>query len=76
MARERFKLSCVASSRGSYVSRAHVRYYSDKQSHEQRMNILAKMLKPRYYVKCFGKLVQITDMEAAMLRPTMSVIVI
>ena len=72
MARERFKLSCIASSRGSYVAKAHESYVRRTKPSEQTIK---RILKPKYYVKCFGRLIQITDMEAAMLRPTMSVIV-
>jgi hypothetical protein len=72
MARERFKLSCIASSRGSYVAKAHESYVKRTRPSEQTVK---RILKPKYYVKCFGRLIQITDMEAAMLRPTMSVIV-
>jgi len=73
MARERFKLSCCASSRGGYVAKAHIAYIKRTRPSEQA---LKRILKPRYYVKCFGRLIQITDMEAARLRPTMSVITI
>ena len=73
MARGRFKLSCVASSRGSYVARAHESYVRRTRPSEQAVK---RILKPKYYIKCFGRLMQITDTEAAMLRPTMSVIVI
>lgn len=72
MARERFKLSCCASSRGSYVAKAHIDYIKRTRPSEQ---VIKRILKPKYYIKCFGRLIQITDMEAAMLRPTMSVIV-
>lgn len=72
MARNRFKLSCIASSRGSYVARAHADY--ERKEHEHSKALVREIMKPRYYIKCRGKIYQITETEAAMRRLTLSVI--
>lgn len=72
MARQRFSLLACGSSRGGYVARAHKAYIS--RMHEQQKAVIAMITKPRYYVRCWGKLIQITDTEAAMLRLTGNVV--
>lgn len=73
MARQRFSLAACGSSRGDYVARAHQLYCA--QMHEQNKQVVAQITKPRYYVRCWGKLIQVTQIEAAMLMRTGNVIV-
>ena len=73
MARETFSLNCVYSSRGKYVHDAHVRYI--KKWHEKNKEMVIKVsatiiVKPKYYVRCFGHLHRITEREAMRLGPT------
>lgn len=67
MPRERFNRNAIASSRGSYVRRAHLEYL--KEMHEQNEEVLAEIsitvsVRHDYYVRCFGKLIKITEKEA------------
>ncbi len=65
-------MSACGSSRGGYVVRAHERYM--KEAHEKfTLNIEIK-IPERYFVRCFGKLIQITEREALMLGKTNVVI--
>lgn len=68
--RQRFNRNAVASSRGSYVRHSHLSYL--KEQHEKNAEYIAKIeitvkVQPKYYVKCFGKLMQVTEMETKML---------
>ena len=64
MARKRVKLSCVASSEGAHVDRAHKRYI--REEHEKFALTIQVSIPKKYFVKCFGKLIQITEREALM----------
>ena len=72
--RNRFKRSCVASSRGSYVMHSHKEYI--KENHESSLSFFAAVKEhtPTYYVKCFGSLIQVTPERAAMYPEDMIVI--
>ena len=70
--RSTFKLSCIYSSRGDYVRKAHIRYI--RQWHRENENAIIELsatieIKPKYYTKCFGRLKKITIEEAEMLGP-------
>lgn len=69
MPRNRFKLSACGSSRGGYVQRAHERYIKDAHKNFVALNIEIRIPK-RYFVRCFGKLIQVTEREALMLGKT------
>lgn len=73
MARSRFSLAACGSSRGGYVVRAHQQWLA--QQHEQIKGVIVTITKPRYYVRCWGKLIRITEIEAAMLKRTGNVVV-
>ena len=72
--RKRFNRNCVASSRGSYVMRAHKQLL--KEAHESSLSFFAavKEAVPMYYVKCFGSLIQVTPERAAMYPEDMIVV--
>lgn len=68
--KNRFSRNAVASSRGAYVRQSHIAYI--KEQHEKNEKIITELsitikAKPRYFVKCFDKMYQITEKEAAML---------
>lgn len=68
--RERFNRNIIASSRGNYVRISHIEYI--KSLHNKNIDIIKELsasikIKPRYFVKCFGHLHQITEREAMML---------
>lgn len=72
MARTRFVTSNVMY--GVKVANACNRRYSKvKESIAKR--VIVPAAKPSYYTKCWGKLIPITPMEAARLRPTGNVII-
>ena len=73
MARQRFKLSACGSSRGGFVYRAHKAWL--QRNHEEQKHVIALIIKPKYYVRCWGKLIPVTDTEAAMLRLTGNLVV-
>lgn len=62
--RRKFNRAAIASSDGAYVRNAHRRYL--KEEHEKFLTIEIHVPK-RYFVKCFGKLIQVTEREAMML---------
>ena len=72
--RNRFKRSCVAFSRGSYVMHSHKEYL--KENHNSSLSFFAAVKEhtPVYYVKCFGSLIQVTPKRAAMYPEDMVVI--
>ena len=72
--RNRFKRSCIASSRGSYVMHSHKEYL--KENHNSSLSFFAAVKEhtPVYYVKCFGSLIQVTPEKAAMYPEDMIVI--
>lgn len=66
MTRKRFSRNIIASS-DSYKKRSHDNYI--KEQHEQNKDIISEIsvsikVAPKYYIKCFGKLIQITEEEA------------
>lgn len=66
MARKRFSRNIIASN-DSYKKRSHDNYI--KEQHEQNKDIISEIsvsikVAPKYYIKCFGKLIQITEKEA------------
>lgn len=73
MARKRFSRSAVASSRGNYVRIAHRAWL--REEHEKFIKLEFSIEIPqRYFVRCFGKLIQITEREAMMLKRTVDII--
>lgn len=71
MARTRIITSAMY---GVKVANACNRRYSKvKESVAKR--VIVPAVKPSYYTKCWGKLIPITPMEAAMLRPTGNVMI-
>lgn len=65
--RSTFKLSCIYSSRGDYVRKAHIRYI--QQWHKENESAIVELsatleIKPKYYVKCFGVIKEITKEKA------------
>lgn len=76
MKRPRFNRNAVASSRGAYVHSSHIAYI--REWHERNKETIAKLtvtieITPKYYVRCFGKLIQITEREAMMLGPELTI---
>lgn len=74
--RNRFNRNCIASSRGSYVWKAHIEYI--KECHKRNQHIIANItinikVAPKYHAKCFGKMMQITEREAIMLGPQLTI---
>jgi hypothetical protein len=41
----------------------------------KEQTVIVPHVKPSYYTRCWGKLIQITEMQAAILRPTGNVII-
>ena len=73
MARKRFiASSCVV--HGVHVASATLRRYT-KVSTNKQQTVIVPHAKPSYYTRCWGKLIQITEMQAAILRPTGNVII-
>jgi hypothetical protein len=69
--RPRFNRNACASSRGAYVRDSHIAFI--KECHERNKEVIAELsitieVKPKYYVRCFGKLIQVTEREAMMLK--------
>lgn len=77
MSRERFKRSAVASSRGSYVRKSHFLLIQEELSARGFEEDLADIIeisitvkvKPVYGVKCFGKIIAISEDMANKLGP-------
>lgn len=66
MTRKRFSRNIIASS-DSYKKRSHDSFI--KEQHEKNKDMIAEIsvsikVAPKYYIKCFGKLIQITEEEA------------
>lgn len=66
MVRKRFNRNIIASS-DSYKKRSHDNFI--KEQHEKNKDMIAEIsvnikVAPKYYIKCFGKLIQITKEEA------------
>lgn len=75
--RDRFSRSCVASSRGPYVRKSH---YLLIQERLAKRGIAASLkdimevsitisIKPKYYAKCFGKKIYLSESQARTLGP-------
>lgn len=74
MKRTRFSRNCLASSRGAYVRQSHFLYIQEqlaKRGIEARLEDIIEVSitirVTRYYVRCFGKLIRVTEREAMML---------
>ncbi len=73
MARKRFiASSCVM--HGVHVASATLHRYT-KISVSEEKTVIVPQVKPRYYTRCWGKLIQITEIQAAILRRTGNVII-
>lgn len=79
--RDRFSRNCIASSRGSYVRKAHYEYVQQQlaqrgihASIKEIIEVSITIKAQRYYVKCFGKLKQITEHDAMMLESELVII--
>lgn len=74
--RKRFKLSACGSSRGGYVQRAHQRYIKEEHlKNEVTLVNIEIHIPKKYFVKCFGKLIEVTEREAAILKRTTNIII-
>lgn len=81
MKRNKFSRNAVASSRGSYVRKSHymaIKEQLHNRNVEADLNdiieasiILSFKVKPTFYVKIFGKLLKISEEEAAKLEPSL-----
>lgn len=68
MKRPRFNRMAVASSRGVSVQKSHADYL--KECHERNKEFIAELqisikIQPKYYVRYFGQLKEISPVEAA-----------
>lgn len=73
MARKRLiASSCVV--HGVHVASATLYKYKKISTNEEK-KVIVPHIKPSYYTRCLGKLIQITEMQAAILRPTGNVII-
>lgn len=68
--RDRFSRRACGSSRGNYVRISHEAYI--KEQHAKNKEIVAQIsltieIKPKYYAKCFGHLIRVTEVQAKML---------
>lgn len=79
MARKRFKRTAIASS-SSYVVNSHIRMvqehlngtYTKKEIIEAQISL---SIKPTYWTKCFGNLIQINEAEALTLSSQITIII-
>ena len=77
MKKTRFNRNAVASSRGSYVRKAHLLLIQEelaKRGFEETLEDIIEVsvsvsvrVRHKCYIKCFGKLIAITEEEAAKL---------
>lgn len=75
MSRSKFNRNAVASSRGSYVRKAHFLLLQEelaKRGFEETLEDIIDVsvsvrVRHKCYIKCFGKLIAITEEEAAKL---------
>ena len=67
--RNRFNRMACGSSRGGWIRKVHEQYLREQHNHFIEVNIEVKIPK-RYFVKCFGKLIEVTEREALMLGKT------
>ena len=75
MKKERFNRNAVASSRGSYVRKSHFLLIQEelaKRGFEETLEDIIEVsvsikIRRKCYTKCFGKLIAITEEEAAKL---------
>lgn len=77
--RRHFKRCAIASSEGNHVRMSHRDYI--REWHERNKDYIAEIslsiqlhIERKYYVKCLGKLIQITEREALMLGPELIII--
>lgn len=75
--RNRFSRSCVASSRGPYVRKSHYLSIQERLAERGTMADLKDIMevsitisiKPKYYTKCFGKIIHLSESQARKLNP-------
>lgn len=75
MSRSKFNRNAVASSRGSYVRKSHFLLIQEelaKRGFEETLEDIIEVsvsirVRHKCYIKCFGKLIAITEEEAAKL---------
>lgn len=76
--RKRFKLCRICSSENYVLSRQIRRRYICEWHalHSEEVRIISEsiVVRPRYYVKCFGKLMELTEAEAMDMQPFVPVI--
>ena len=73
--RDKFSRNAVASSRGSYVRKSHFLLIQEelaKRGFEETLEDIIKVsvsirVRRKCYIKCFGKLIAVTEEEAAKL---------
>lgn len=64
--RDRFSRAATGSSRGFYVYISHILWLEENHKEVEKMYRKASR-KKRYFVKVFGRLVEVTEREALML---------
>lgn len=77
MARKRFNRNIIASS-DAYKKHSHDKYI--REWHKENIQTITELtarivIKKKYYVKCFGKTIQITEKEAMMLGPELVIVI-
>lgn len=76
--RQRFNSNRLCSSENYALSKAvrrtHIQNWHQKNIDEVRSISQRTPVKPTYFVKCFDKLIEITEAEAARLGSTMEII--
>ena len=65
--RKRFSRRPCFSSERDFQSKAHTQYITE--CHEANKIVIEKIVTTKYYIKCFGKLMEITKEEAEHLSP-------
>lgn len=81
MNRPRFSRNCLASSKGAYVRQSHFLYLQEqlaKRGIEAELKdiieVSTTISTTRYYVRCFGKIKEITKREAMMLESKLVIV--
>ena len=70
--RKRFSRKPCFSSERAFQSKAHTQYIIE--CHEANKVVISKIVTTKYYIKCFGKLQEITKEEADRLNPKLVII--
>lgn len=63
--RERFDRKCVASSRGAYVMHSHKKMLEENHTSAASFFAAVKVHTPKYYVKCWDFLVEVSEERAS-----------